>query len=193
MTREIVKQVKNAILYNDGCIRIDNVRASYPHLSKPWAKDDAGTPKFSITGIGEKKTHDEVKNLCVEVINKLVKDQNLGTIGAQHKFCRNGDDSGKPENEDCWLFVASERAERRPAVRTRTGSVAATEEIDDLVYAGCYVNILIRPWAQNNQYGKKINANLVAVQFARDGERFGEAPISDDDVWDAVEDDEGGL
>jgi len=45
-------------------------------------------------------------------------------------------------------------------------------------------------WAQDNQYGKRINAKLRAVQFYKDGAPFGEgridvskefAPIPDDD------------
>lgn len=40
-------------------------------------------------------------------------------------------------------------------------------------YAGCYVNATIEVWAQNNQYGKTVRAQLLAVQFAKDGDAFG--------------------
>lgn len=39
-------------------------------------------------------------------------------------------------------------------------------------YSGCYVNVSLDVWAQANQYGKRINAKLLAVQFARDGDPF---------------------
>jgi Protein of unknown function (DUF2815) len=42
------------------------------------------------------------------------------------------------------------------------------------VYAGCYVNAVIDIYAMD-QYGDQINAGLVGVQFARDGESFGGA------------------
>ena len=46
-------------------------------------------------------------------------------------------------------------------------------------YAGCYVNASIDIYAQDNQYGKRINAMLRAVQFAGHGEAFGgSAPAS---------------
>jgi len=44
-------------------------------------------------------------------------------------------------------------------------------------YAGCYVNMSIRLWAQDNQFGKRVNAQLRAVQFVKDGEAFGDKPV----------------
>lgn len=187
MARSIVKQVKNAILYDDGCIRVDNVRASYPHLAVAWAKDEGDRPKFGITGLGDKKTHEEAKKLCVEVINKLLSDGNMGKIGSEHKFCKDGDNAGKDECEGMWIFRASENADRRPPVRDRKGNLISEKNIAEVVYPGCYVNILIRPWAQNNKHGKKINANLIGVQYVGPGERFGDAPIDDEDAWEEIE------
>ncbi|WP_244126983.1 ssDNA-binding protein, partial [Xylella fastidiosa] len=43
---------------------------------------------------------------------------------------------------------------------------------DGRPYAGCYVNANIELWAQDNNYGKRINASLGGVQFLRDGEAF---------------------
>lgn len=189
MARTIVKKVKNAILYSDGCIRIDNVIASYPHLDKAWAKNESDRKKFSITGLAPKETHDEAKSLLVEEINKLLVSSKIGKLAGEHKFVRNGDDSGKDENEGRWVIKASENPERRPSVRTTRGTLMEIDEIADKVYPGCIVNILLRPWAQNNQHGKKINANLIGVQFVRDGERLGEAPIDDEGAWDELDDD----
>jgi hypothetical protein len=41
-------------------------------------------------------------------------------------------------------------------------------------YSGCYVNLIVRFWAQDDvDYGKRINASIEGVQFARHGEAFG--------------------
>lgn len=184
MAREIVKKGPNFVLYNDGCIRIDNVRASYPHLDKAWAKEETDRAKFSLTGLADKETHEAVKTACVEIINKLCTERKLGKLGSAHKFIRNGDDEGKEECEGMWVIKASENADRRPACRDRKGNLVDQDKIAEMFYPGCYVNMLIRPWAQDNKHGKKINANLIGVQFARDGERFGEGSVSDDDAWD---------
>jgi len=189
MAREIVKKVKNAVLYSDGCIRIDGVRASYPHLDKAWAKNESDRAKFSITGLAPKETHEEAKKLLVEEINKLLTSSKIGKLAAEHKFVRDGDNAGKDECEGMWVIKASENADRRPSCRNRKGTQLTPDEVAEAIYPGCWVNILLRPWAQNNQHGKKINANLIAVQFVRDGERFGEGPIDDEDVWDELDDD----
>lgn len=190
MARTIVKQVKNAILYDDGCIRVDGVIASYPHLDKPWKKNEKDKEKFSITGLAPKETHAEAKGLLVEVINSLLAGAKMGKIGAEHKFVRNGDGEDgplKPETEGMWIIKASENPDRPPKVRDERTKIMTPSETLKRIYAGCVINVLIRPWAQNNDFGKKINANLIAVQFVRDGTRIGEAAIDDDDAWEELE------
>ncbi|UYM64362.1 DUF2815 family protein [Pseudomonas aeruginosa] len=134
MAREIVKKVKNAVLYSDGCIRIDNVRASYPHLDKAWAKNESDRPKFSITGLAPKETHEEAKKLLVEEINKLLTSSKIGKLASEHKFVRNGDDSGKEEAEGHWIIKASENPDRRPSCRTPRGTVMTPDEIAEKIY-----------------------------------------------------------
>lgn len=190
MARSIVKKVANGILYDDGCVRVDGVICSYPHLDKPWKKNDGDREKFSVTGLAPKETHNEVKALLVEVINNLLTSNKMGKIGAEHKFVRNGDTEDgplKPETEGMWIIKSSENPERPPKVRDERTKVMTPQEIAKRIYPGCIINILIRPWAQDNKHGKKINANLVAVQFVRDGTRIGEAAIDDDDAWEELE------
>jgi hypothetical protein len=58
-------------------------------------------------------------------------------------------------------------------------------------YGGCYVNALVSFWAQRLSagYGPRINCNLLAVQFSRDGETFsGRAEIDTDDAFEAIGD-----
>ena len=44
-------------------------------------------------------------------------------------------------------------------------------------YSGCYVNSVIRIWAQDTEHGKRVNSSLKTVQFLKDGEAFGAAPV----------------
>jgi hypothetical protein len=50
------------------------------------------------------------------------------------------------------------------------------------------VNVLIRPWTQNHpKYGKRVNANLLAIQLVRDDARFSGTERPDvDDVFGDV-------
>ena len=51
---------------------------------------------------------------------------------------------------------------------------------DGKPYSGCHVNVIIDVWAQDNQYGKKINAQLQGIQFLRDGEAFSGGGVAAD-------------
>jgi predicted 2-oxoglutarate/Fe(II)-dependent dioxygenase YbiX len=54
------------------------------------------------------------------------------------------------------------------------------------MYAGCYVNAAISIWIQNNQFGKRVNSNLLALQFVKDGESFGGGGVKVNDVFDDI-------
>ncbi len=74
----------------------------------------------------------------------------------------------------------SARSQTRPLVidRDKSPLVAA----DGRPYAGCYCNVQVELWAQDNGFGKRINTQLKGVQFVRDGDAFaGGAPASADD------------
>ena len=193
MVREVKTKVTNAVLYSDGCIRIDNVRASYPHLDKTYAKSEDGKPedpKFSIVAMLEKATHVAAKDLCVKVIQELAAEKKT-KVGKDKWFIKDGDESDKAEYEGYWTVSA--RESNRPSVRNRKGNVMSEQEIRDIIYAGCRVNVLIRPWYQDNSYGKRVNAGLVAVQFVRDDEQIGEGRVNDDGVFEPIEGDDDGF
>ena len=51
-------------------------------------------------------------------------------------------------------------------------------------YSGCYVNAFVEFWTQDNNYGKRVNATLLGVQFYRDGESFSGGGVADTDDFD---------
>ena len=40
-------------------------------------------------------------------------------------------------------------------------------------YGGCYVNLHVEIWAQDNSFGRRINCSVLGVMFAGDGPSFG--------------------
>lgn len=56
-------------------------------------------------------------------------------------------------------------------------------------YSGCFVNAVLVLWVQDNEHGKRLNAQVKAVQFFADGEPFGGTSI---DVDEEFEDDMAG-
>ena len=201
---EIKKKVANAILYTNGCIKVENVRFSYPHLDKPYAgknKSDEGkaqTPKYGIVGMLPKKTHVAAKELIIEAMNALMQANECPKLAPEKKFMRNGDEQDEPVYEGHWTVSA--REERAPSIRDKRGTlVTDPKAIANLIEGGYWGHILIRPWFQDNDYGKRINAGLVGVQHIRDDETFGEGRIDDSDAWTdesgggAGEEDDDGL
>ena len=167
--REVVKSVENATLFSDGTILLKNVRASYPHIFKPSAFE-GGEPSYSIMALMPKDTHDKAKKLIDSQVAKLSAEAKI-KVAADKVFCRDGDQSDRAEAEGMWTVSAREK--KRPIVRDKDKSTVDSADADKF-YGGCWVNLLIRPWVQNNQFGKRVNANFVAVQFVRDDEAFGE-------------------
>ena len=113
-------------------------------------------------------------------------------IGANDRFAlHNGDTKAEYDGFSDMMFVST-RSKVRPLVidRDRAPLTAA----DGRVYSGCYVNAQIELWAQDNSYGKRINAQLKGVQFVRDGDAFGGGgtPASADDFGDLGVDNEEG-
>lgn len=55
------------------------------------------------------------------------------------------------------------------------------------LYGGCRVNVAVRPWAQDNQFGRGMRCELIAVQFLADGTPFGEAPANVEGMFGTVQ------
>lgn len=187
MAKVIKEKVKNAVLYEDGSILVKGVRFSYPHLDKPYKGDgDKGEAKYGLTGMLPKKTHKEAKALIDKRIAELLKENKLKAIPADKKFIRDGDESTREEYADHWTISARET--RRPPLRNRQNEVVEPEDAREVFQPGYWGDMLIRPWYQNNSYGKRINAGLSSAQMVRKDETFGEGGISDEDLDDAFED-----
>lgn len=73
------------------------------------------------------------------------------------------------------------RADGKPAANTMEA-----QELARKMYGGCYVNAVVRPWARTNQ-NKGLSCDLVAIQFAADGEPFGEGSVDVAPMFGAVQ------
>jgi len=96
---------------------------------------------------------------------------------------KNGDGEPYDGFEDSYYISAKSKTRPLLIDKDRTPLVAA----DGRPYSGCYANLQIEIWAQQNNYGKALRAELKALQFVRDGDAFsGGTPASADD-FDVVE------
>jgi hypothetical protein len=173
-------------------IVLKQVRISYPHLFEPFAMYPSEKAKYSAKFLIPKSNTalvDKIKAEIIELAKASFKDKKCPP---QDKLClKDGDHTGKDEDKGHWIFSASE--DSRPVVVDQKVNPLTKE--DDVVYPGCVVTARVRLWAQDNIWGKRINANLLGVQFVKDGERLGSGRTrqSAEEMFESVEGfDEGG-
>lgn len=91
-------------------------------------------------------------------------------------------------------LYANASGKKRPTIIDRDQTPLA--QSDGKPYGGCTVNMMVDVWAQDNQFGKKINNTLTGLQFVKDGDAFAAgAPAADASKFPtlAVEDDDDDL
>lgn len=187
------KKVVNGVLYTSGHIKISKVRLSYPHLDKPHG-DKEDNKKYSVIAMLPKKTHGQIADLVREQIEVCKKAHKGGPlrVAPANLFIKDGDVDypERPEYEGHWIISA--RESKRPDVFDMDKEQLTTDnEIAEAFYGGCWGSVVIRPWSQDNSYGKRINANLSSVLKVRDDEPFGEARIDTSDAWGDDDEDDG--
>lgn len=164
-------------------IKLNNVRLSFPSLFQR-ATFNGEQGKFEATFLLDKEAHsDKIKEIQA-VIDQMQK-ENLKSKLKEDKLClKDGDGIDYAGYAGCMSIKASNN--KRPKLIDRDKS--QLDEDDGKLYAGCYVNAVIELWAQNNAFGKRVNANLLGVQFFKDGEPFSGGEVASDDDFDEYDD-----
>lgn len=157
-------------------VTLKNVKIAFPNIFE--AKGFNGSkPKFSCVLLVNKQ--DEQVKIAKQAIEDLIKTE-WPDIAKRPKLkdkisFRDGDDEkyeGYPGN----YFISASNM-LQPKVLNAEGKPAEK----DLIQGGDEVHAIIEFWAQNNQFGARVNANLVAVKFIKQGKRFFK---KDDDLFD---------
>ena len=176
-------------------VSLTNVRLAFPALFEPKTVNGEGEPRFSAVAIIDpasinvKNLDAAVKAVATEkwkdkapaILQKLVSEGRV----AFHKAAKtNSSGEVYAGFEDTFHLNASNKA--RPLVIDSNKSPLTAA--DGRPYAGCFVNMSIELWAQDNNFGKRVNATLRGVQFVRDGDAFtGGLPASADEFEDLAE------
>ena len=155
-------------------IKMQAVRLSFPSLFNTAKFGGEDTGKYEATFVLDKVEHAEVIAGIKAQIDRLMKEELKGKVPSDKLCLKDGDEMGRPEFEGKYTIKASTK--KRPLVINRDKSPIT--ESDNVIYAGCYVNAIVSLWAQDNKFGKRINAQLDGVQFCRDGEAFGDGAVS---------------
>lgn len=167
-------------------IRLRNVRLSFPYLSqRKTFEDSSGPGKFQATFLLDPgRNADEIEAIRAAAKEIAAEQWPKGVPNLKGKCFGFADEEGF--DYDGWegQFFVSAKEDIRPQVRDQKGHPAA-EDDPGFPYAGCYVDAWVTLWTQDNKWGKRINGNLLAVQFRADGEAFsGRAGVSDEEFDD---------
>jgi hypothetical protein len=165
-------------------IMLKNVRLSFPSIFKR-ANFNGEEGKFEATFLLDKEEHAKEIAQLNSAIEAAIKEAKI-KVPSDKRCVKDGDDVDYDGYANCMSIKAS--SNKRVTVIDRDKSPLAEE--DGKPYGGCYVNAIVGLWVQNNNYGKRVNANLLGVQFAKDGTPFGAGDIDVTDDFDAFDDDE---
>lgn len=189
---KVVKRLPNLVHTDDGRIVIKNGRLSYPHLFEPWAKDEFdenGRPtkkKFSGSILLPNDTHKEEILYLRKLMQTMAVEKWKGKLPPERYCIRDGETQNGEEYEGCWYVVASNDPKRPPQLVNRDPSEKVTEEMRKL-YPGAFVNFMVKLWVQDHKTGgKRINANLLVVQYVKKGTEFGEGSVDAGKVMDDI-------
>ena len=167
-------------------IKLQNVRLSFPSLFRK-AMFSGEETKFEGTFLLNKDGQAEKIAEIEAAIEALIADKLKGAKLKADKIClKDGDDIEYDGYAGHMSIKASNG--KRPMVLDRDRTPLS--EDDNRPYSGCYVNAVLELWAQDNQYGKRINANLLGVQFFKDGQPFGDGVSASASDFEAFGDDD---
>ena len=166
-------------------LTVKNVRLAFPDLHKPSQKYNKFGGSFAIV------PNSENAKLLAEAVAKTAKDKwgakadailaNIkakGDLGYLESPKKNSE--GEVYDGFEGMFTLNASSDTKPPVIDRDTSPLGPES--GKPYGGCYVDISVNIWAQDNSWGKKINFQLRWVQFRADGAAFsGAAPASPDE------------
>lgn len=170
---------------------IANARLSYPHIFAAKAMNEGDTPKYSASFILDREKCKGTIKAIEAAISQITKEKFGGKKLPADKVCLRDGDTKDDEAYAGAMYVSAANLKRPQVVDTdrRTPLVAD----DNKPYPGCIVNAIISVWAQDNKFGKRINASLEAVQFVKDGDRFGAPPANLDDLPEVEDEDDTDL
>lgn len=187
-------------------IRLKSLRIAFPAFDEPKSFGE-GEPAYGGKLIVPPK-HDAVKQLDdtmlavakekwgekgQSVYNFLVEEGKVCFLKKTYRSKKSGDAYDGFEGN---YYLSLRSADKQPTVLDRFGKeVTEARQIKSLIYSGCFVHAMVDIWAQDNQYGRRINCTPTGVMFASDGDSFGggAAPASAEDFKDLASEEASDL
>lgn len=174
--------------------RLTDVRLAFPQLFEAKQVNGEGKAAFSASFLIDPKNPKHVEllkviNANIDAVAKEKWKDKTGVIMAELRAkdriaLHDGNGKASYAGFQGMMFVSA-RSYVKPA--TLNPDRSPTTAQDGKLYAGCYVDAVIELYAQDNKYGKRINATLGGVQFRRDGDAFAGGAAASEDDFESLE------
>lgn len=168
-------------------ITLKNVRLAFPDIWTPVAFEGEGEKKYGATGLIMPGSENDklVKSTIKLVATEKWKDKAPAILksieGNANKYCY-VDGNTKTYDGFADMMALSAKNKKRPTIKDRDASPLT--ETDEKPYGGCYVNMSVEIWPQDNKWGKGIRASLRGLQFVKDGDAFTAGSVAGDDEFE---------
>ncbi len=173
-------------------VRFNNVRLAFAHLYEMHAPPNSpgAKPAYSADFIVDPVANrDEWKSLEATIQGMAaakwpeISAQVLEVINSDRKLRCYGKGDEKKEKKtmmtmggfEGMLYIGGRSTDVPPDMYNQRGErIDPDNAIADnpTLYAGCYVNMAVKLWLQDNTHGRAVRGELVALQFVKDGEPF---------------------
>lgn len=171
-------------------IILTRVRLAFPQIWEPaaFANDPNSQPAYSCSLL--LPADDPQVDAINEAIDKAAFEQwaakakaILAQLRGADKVCIHDGDLKQDYDGFAGHFFLSARNQSKPLIIDRDRKPLSKS--DGKPYGGCYVNASLEIYAQDNKYGKRVNASLRGLQFVEDGDAFaGGAPAKPEEFDD---------
>lgn len=161
---------------------IENVRTSYLYVFQPYTGKD-GKKNFTshlIFGPDHPQFPAIVAMIKQAAANEFGAEWEViyEQLKAQDKLCLHKGSINKPGVEAYAgkLFISANRkfddGPPRIVHPDTTKPDITSASVKFAPYSGCIANAVVRFWAQNNEWGKRVNAQLMGLQWAADDKKL---------------------
>jgi hypothetical protein len=167
--------------------KLKGVRLAFPSLFEPREFQGDGKFKYSAALLidpadPQVATINKMIDACGEEKWGAKSAAIVKTLRATDKtFLHDGNLKSQFDGYEGMLYLSAANTLKPTVVDVDRTPLTAK---DGKPYSGCYVNVVLEPWAQDNSAGRRINLTLFGCQFLRDGDRFVGGGVADESDFD---------
>lgn len=174
-------------------VKLIDVRLSFPDLFVPVQFKGEGGFNYKASFLMAPKSDNAKKieaALLEAAIAKWPKNGKAvyeSVKGNANKICFIDGSSKEYDGYQGMMCLSSSRAKAKGLPKVLDFDKTPLGEGAGKPYAGCYVDALVEIWAQDNDFGKALRAQLLGVQFRRHGDAFAAGAVASDDDFDNID------